>query len=88
MNFISVSQKRSCIGQPESARKVIQALGLRGIGSNRVHKDNNCIRGMINRVQHLVNYQFVDKAETRTKTAVKKPAAKKTTEKKDASSKK
>jgi len=84
MSFIAVSQKRSCIGQSKSNRAVIQALGLKGPGSRRVHKDNNCIRGMINAVQHLVNYQFVDKAEPKAA----KPALKKTTEKKDAASKK
>ena len=35
--------------------QTIQALGR--IGETRTHKDNNCIRGMINKVKHLVSYE-------------------------------
>lgn len=55
---ILVTQTRSCIAVPEKLRLVVKALGLRGIGSSRVHKDNNCTRGMINKVRHLVSYKI------------------------------
>jgi large subunit ribosomal protein L30 len=60
-NFIEVKQVGSTIGQPEKARKILAGLGLRGIGRVREHKDNNCIRGMINKVQHLVCYRLISK---------------------------
>ena len=60
-NFIEVKQVRSTIGQAEKTRKVVAGLGLRGIGQVRTHKDNNCIRGMINKVKHLVCYSLVTK---------------------------
>ena len=58
MSEIVIKQKRSLIGQSESNRKVVKALGLRGIGHTKAHKDNNCIRGMINKVKHLVSYEL------------------------------
>ena len=54
MAKIVVRQTRSLIGNPTEARKVVRALGLGRIGKTKVHKDNNCIRGMINKVRHLV----------------------------------
>lgn len=59
MSKIIVKQKRSLIGQPPSHCKVVTALGLGRIGNTKTHKDNNCIRGMINKVKHLVEYQLV-----------------------------
>ncbi len=65
MKFIQVTQIRSCIGQSESMCKIVKSLGLRGIRSAKVQKDNNCIRGMINKVQHLVEYKFVDSVSSK-----------------------
>ncbi len=58
MSEIIVKQTRSLIGQSEANRKVVKALGLRRIGHTKSHKDNNCIRGMINKVRHLVSYEL------------------------------
>ena len=57
---IKIRQKRSLIGQSESNIKVVQALGLRGINKTVVQKDNNCTRGMINKVSHLVEYTLIN----------------------------
>ncbi len=59
MSRILVTQKKSVIAESQHTRSVMQALGLRGVRSSKVHKDNNCIRGMINKVIHLVNYELV-----------------------------
>jgi len=58
---IKVTQRRSLITEPAKLRRVMEGLGLRKIGTSRVHKDNNCIRGMINKVRHLISYEFVEK---------------------------
>jgi large subunit ribosomal protein L30 len=58
MSEIVIKQTRSLIGQSEANRKVVKALGLRRIGHSKSHKDNNCIRGMINKVKHLVSYEL------------------------------
>jgi large subunit ribosomal protein L30 len=61
MSFIIVRQKRSLIGQAEANRRIVKGLGLRGLRHEKKHKDNNCIRGMINKVLHLVEYELVNK---------------------------
>ena len=59
MSKIVVKQTRSLIGNNPNSRKVIRALGLGRIGKVKVHKDNNCVRGMINKVRHLVEYELL-----------------------------
>lgn len=58
MSVILVKQKKSLISEPESTRRVLKALGLKRIGMVKEHKDNNCIRGMINKVRHLVSFEI------------------------------
>jgi large subunit ribosomal protein L30 len=55
---IVVHQERSLISEPEKIRKIVIALGLGRIGKSVTHKDNNCIRGMVNKVKHLVSYEL------------------------------
>ena len=59
MSKIVVRQKKSLIGCSETLRKIVASLGLGKIGQERTHKDNNCTRGMINKVKHLVEYELV-----------------------------
>lgn len=61
MSQIIVKQTRGLAGCPEKLRKIVYGLGLGRIGKTKVHKDNNCIRGMINKVKHLVSYELVAK---------------------------
>jgi large subunit ribosomal protein L30 len=58
MSEIKVTQIRSTIGQTTAQIRVVRALGLRRIGHSKVHKDNNCIRGMVNKISHLVKYEL------------------------------
>ena len=60
---IRVTQIRSAIAQPKKTVAVLQALGLRKIGAQRVHEDNNCTRGMINKISHLVRYEIMPQIE-------------------------
>ena len=62
---LEVTQTKSVISEPEAMRKVLDGLGLRRIGDQRVHQDNNCIRGMINKVAHLVSYRWLPAAAPR-----------------------
>jgi large subunit ribosomal protein L30 len=59
MSKIVVRQTGSLIGNNPISRKTVRALGLGRIGKTKVHKDNNCIRGMINKVRHLVEFELV-----------------------------
>ena len=62
-NTILVEQVKSTIGAPEKHKKILLSMGLRGIGKKRSYKDNNCIRGMVNQVSHLVKYTLNPKGE-------------------------
>ena len=58
MGQIVVRQERSLISEPEKIRKIVKALGLGRIGKSVTHKDNKCIRGMVNKVKHFVSYEL------------------------------
>lgn len=56
---IEVTQVRSTIGRPEAHRKIIKGLGLRRIRHTVKLKDTPAIRGMIEKVQHLVEVRVL-----------------------------
>jgi large subunit ribosomal protein L30 len=51
---IIVKQVKSSIGSKPNQRKTLRGLGLRKISAQREHDDNEVIRGMIDKVSHLV----------------------------------
>ncbi len=54
MAKLKLTQKRSTIGCNPTQRRTIRALGLRKIGSTAEHPDSPTVRGMIFKVQHLI----------------------------------
>ena len=54
---LKVTLTRSIIGRPKNQRKVVEALGLKKLHQTVEHKDNAAIRGMINKVSHLVTVE-------------------------------
>ena len=53
-NTIVVTQKRSPIGRQSHQEKTLIGLGLNKIGRSKVLHDTPSIRGIINKVKHLV----------------------------------
>ena len=53
-SYLLVKQVRSGIGTKPKHRATLRALGLRGVGRERVLPDRPEVRGMIARVPHLV----------------------------------
>ncbi len=51
---IIVTQKKSPIGRKSYQRKTLIGLGLNKIGRSKELDDTPSIRGMINKVKHLV----------------------------------
>lgn len=51
---IRIRQVRSVIGRPRPQRRVLEGLGLRRIRHEVVQPDNPAIRGMVNKISHLV----------------------------------
>jgi len=59
--YLQVRLVRSLIGRPQKQREVIKGLGLRRIDSQSILKDTPEIRGMINKVPHLVQIKELEK---------------------------
>ncbi|MDG1822552.1 MAG: 50S ribosomal protein L30 [Flavobacteriaceae bacterium] len=57
MAKIKVTQVKSYIKRPEDQKRTLQALGLHKIGQVVEHDDTASIKGMINKVKHLVSVQ-------------------------------
>lgn len=58
--MVKIVLKRSYIGITPKQEKVLQALGLKKIGSTVKKADNKATMGMINKVAHLVSFEKVD----------------------------
>lgn len=55
MATIKIKQVRSRINCPKDQKMTLDALGLRKLNRVVEHPDNPAIRGMINKVKHLVS---------------------------------
>ncbi|AGN34580.1 50S ribosomal protein L30 [Bacillus paralicheniformis] len=55
MAKLEITLKRSVIGRPEDQRITVRTLGLKKTNQTVVHEDNAAIRGMVNKVSHLVS---------------------------------
>jgi len=91
MATLKITQVKSRIGATAQQRKNLDALGLRKIGRSVEHTDSVIIKGMLERVKHLVKIEEVaakaaapksekvaaeaPKAEEAVKPAAKKAAA-------------
>jgi large subunit ribosomal protein L30 len=56
---LRITLKRSLIGRPEDQRVTVRSLGLRKTNHSVVQPDNAAIRGMIEKVKHLVEVQEI-----------------------------
>ena len=59
MATLKITQVRSQIGTTAQQRKNLAALGLRKINQSVEHSDSVIIKGMIERVKHLVKVEEV-----------------------------
>jgi large subunit ribosomal protein L30 len=57
MSKIRITWIKSDIGYEESQRKTLQSLGFRRLNQSVVFDDSNSVRGMINKVRHLVKVE-------------------------------
>ena len=56
-NTVTVTQIRSPIGRPKDQRQTLIGLGLNKINRRRTLEDTPSVRGMINKVSHLVRVE-------------------------------
>ena len=57
---LRITQTRSLIGRPQDQRDTVRSLGLKRIRHTVVQPDRPEIRGMLNKVPHLVAWEAVD----------------------------
>ena len=72
---LKVKQVRSIIDRPERQKLTIKALGLGRPNWEKVHNDTPQIRGMINKVIHLVEvseFEPGEEVQSATKPVVKR----------------
>jgi len=58
---LRITLVRSVIGRPQKHREVVKGLGLRKINSSVVREDCPEIRGMINKISHLLKVEALEK---------------------------
>lgn len=60
MTKLKVTQRRSVIDRPQDQKDTVRRLGLHRINDSVLKEDRPDIRGMIAKVQHLVDVEEVD----------------------------
>lgn len=59
MSKLKITLTKSTNKAQDFQARTIQALGLRKIGQSVEHQDNAAIRGMVNRVAHMVRLEEI-----------------------------
>ncbi|MCK4547744.1 MAG: 50S ribosomal protein L30 [Candidatus Eisenbacteria sp.] len=59
--YLRVTQKRSAIRRQERQKRTIRALGIHRLHESVEHRDSPQIRGMIEKVRHLVEVEEIEK---------------------------
>lgn len=54
---LKITLTRSLIGRPENQRKVARALGLKKTHDTVVHQGSPTIKGMVNKISHLLTVE-------------------------------
>lgn len=60
MAKLEITYTKSAIGYKQDQKDTIRALGLRKLNQTVLHKDTPVIRGMVNKVSHLVTVKEVE----------------------------
>ncbi len=58
---LNITQTKSVIDRPKSQKLTIEALGLGRPNYSKIHNDTPQIRGMINKVSHLLKVEEIEK---------------------------
>jgi large subunit ribosomal protein L30 len=65
---LRIRQTRSGIGRFKSHKKVLRALGLKHPGSVVEHGDGPTVRGMIEKVKHLIAVEVIEEEKAPSET--------------------
>ncbi|MDG5813727.1 50S ribosomal protein L30 [Chitinispirillales bacterium ANBcel5] len=56
---LKITQVKSTIGRLENQKRTVKALGLIKLNKSVIHEDTPVIRGMVEKVKHLVTIEEV-----------------------------
>jgi large subunit ribosomal protein L30 len=56
---LRITWKKSAIGYSAGQKTTLKTMGFRSLNQTVVHSDSRAIRGMINKVKHLVQVEEV-----------------------------
>lgn len=56
---LKITLVRSVIGRPHDQERTVRSLGLRRVNQSVVRPDQPAIRGMVHKIQHLVNVEEI-----------------------------
>jgi len=59
MAKLKITLVRSLIGRPETQRKIVRAMGLTKVNSFVIREDCPQVRGVINKIPHLLQVEEV-----------------------------
>ncbi len=62
--YIDITLVKSGIGAPAKLNRVLQGLGLKKLHQTVRREDSRAVRGMVNKVVHLVRYELVTDADS------------------------
>jgi large subunit ribosomal protein L30 len=77
MPALKITLTKSLIGYKWDQGRTAQALGLRKIGTTVIRPDNAAIRGMVDKLEHVVSVETIDgdapqpRSQARRKSAAK-----------------
>ncbi len=58
--MLRIKVVKSFIGQKPTNKNTLYSMGLRRLGRSVVLPDNECIRGMIHKVKHMITVETVE----------------------------
>ena len=58
-NRLRITLIRSTIGRPANQGRIVEALGLRKLNQTVVRPDDASVRGMVNKISHLLRVEEV-----------------------------
>lgn len=59
MAKLNITWVKSGIGYSKDQKRTLKALGFRRLNQSIVHTDSSSIRGMVNKVRHLVKVEGI-----------------------------
>lgn len=67
MTTLRITYSKSAIGYTERQKATVKALGFRRLYETIEHEDSPAIRGMINKISHLLTVEEVETEKARSK---------------------